>query len=306
MCWWIEMLAKTQGFPRASFARISPQMRLTAMWLLPPAAWFVVFLLVPYLITAYYSLGHMQSYRYVAGFSLSNYARIFTTAPYSGAIAQSAEIGLLTALFSSLVAYPVAMVMAFRVTGAAARSAMYLLVILPWWASYLVKAYAWKTILGPHGILNSLLLSMHVVESPITILLYNKASVVLTLTYIFTPFAILSIYASLERIPASLLEAAEDLGAGGAEIFWRIILPLSVPGLLAGAVITFALGFGDFVAPALLGGADTLMISTIMINLLGVANDRPLASAIGIIIVILAFLLIGVMGWAERRVTVRI
>ena len=304
------MQAKTRrlaaGFPRATFARMSPEMRQKAMWRLPPAAWFVVFLLVPYLITAYYSFGHMQSYRYVPGFSLANYIRIFSTAPYSGAIAQSAVIGLLTAVFSSLAAYPVAMVMAFCITRPAARSAMYVLVILPWWASYLVKAYAWKTILGPHGILNSLLVDLHLIASPMTILLYNQASVVLTLTYIFTPFAILSIYASLERIPASLLEAAEDLGAGGVQIFWRIILPLSVPGLLAGAVITFALGFGDFVAPALLGGADTLMISTIMINLLGVANDRPLASAIDIIIAGLAFLLIGLMDWAERRVTVRL
>jgi spermidine/putrescine transport system permease protein len=116
---------------------------------------------------------------------------------------------------------------------------------------------------------------------------------------------VLSIYASLERIPTSLLEAAANLGASGWETFLRIILPLSLPGVIAGAVIAFSLSFGDFVAPALVGGADALMISNIVINLLGVAFDWPMAAAIGIVVIAFGLTLISISGRVEQRGAVR-
>ena len=125
------------------------------------------------------------------------------------------------------------------------------------------------------------------------------------LIYIFTPFAVLSIYASLERIPTSLLEAATDLGASGWEIFRSLILPLSLPGLIAGGIITFSLAFGDFVAPALVGGADAVMISNIVINLLGVAFDWPMAAAIGVVVIAFGLTLISISSRLEARGAVR-
>lgn len=127
----------------------------------------------------------------------------------------------------------------------------------------------------------------------------------MVLIYIFTPFAVLSTYASLERIPASLLEAAADLGASGGEIFRRIILPLSLPGVIAGGIITFSLSFGDFVAPALVGGADAVMISNIVINLLGVAFDWPMAAAIGIVVIAFGLVLISASQYVEKRGAIR-
>jgi spermidine/putrescine transport system permease protein len=177
---------------------------------------------------------------------------------------------------------------------------------VPWWASYLVKAYAWKTILGSEGVVNQGLQAVGLIDHPITSLIYNQTSVALVLVYIFTPFAVLSIYASLERIPGSLIEAARDLGASSWETFYRIILPLSVPGVLAGAIITFSLAFGDFVAPALVGGADAVMISNIVINLLGVAFDWPMAAAIGIVVIALGLALISVSGRIEEKGSVRL
>lgn len=280
--------------------------RRMMLWLLPPIAWFTIFMLVPYGLLFYYSLGSVDDMRFIPGVSLHNFARVFTDEPYLSVILKSARIGLMTSIFSALVAYPLAFFLAFHVRSASLKFVLYLLVIVPWWASYLVKAYAWKTILGTNGILNVTLQGLGLTDEPVRLFLYNEFSVVLTLTYIFTPFAVLSIYAQLERVPTSLIEAARNLGAGGWEIFFRIVLPISVPGIIAGGIITFSLAFGDFVAPVLVGGAQSVMISNIVINLLGVAFDWPMAAAIGLVIISLGLALISLSGWLEEKTHVRL
>ena len=275
-------------------------------WLAPPILWFTVFMLVPYAMLFYYSLGSVNYVTFEPGFSAANFIKVFTTQPYLGVMLKSAKLGLMTAIFTSILAYPVAFCLAFYAPAGRAKNFLYMLVIVPWWASYLVKAYAWKTILGSHGLINQLLLNTGIISHPLTFLLYNEFSVALTLTYIFTPFAILSIYSQLERIPVSLIEGARDLGATGWQIFYKIVFPISVPGILAGAVITFSLAFGDFISPALVGGPNSIMISNIVINLLGRAFDWPLAAAIGLVIIGMATALITVANHIERRLTVRL
>jgi spermidine/putrescine transport system permease protein len=272
-------------------------------WLVPPVGWFTVFMLVPYAMLFYYSLGSVDYMTFKPGFSAANFIRVFTTEPYLGVLLKSIKLGLITAVGSAILGYPLAFCMAFHTRSAVAKFRLYLLVIVPWWAAYLVKAYAWKTILGTTGIVNSglAMLGFH----PLTFLIYNQTSVALVLIYIFTPFAVLSIYASLERIPTSLLEAAADLGASGWETFRRLILPLSLPGVIAGGIIAFSLSFGDFVAPALVGGADAIMISNIVINLLGVAFDWPMAAAIGIVVIVFGLTLISISSHIEERGAVR-
>lgn len=279
--------------------------RRMLFWVLPPVAWFSVFMLIPYALLLYTSLGKVEDMRFIPGLSLDNFIRVFTVDPYLGVILKSARIGLMTAVFSAVVAYPLAFFLAFHVRSSRFKFLIYLLVIVPWWASYLVKAYAWKTILGSGGILNVALQKVGLTDEPVRIFLYNEFSVVMTLTYIFTPFAVLSIYAQLERIPTSLIEAARNLGAGGWMIFLRIILPISVPGVVAGSIITFSLAFGDFVAPVLVGGPESVMVSNVVINLLGVAFDWPLAAAIGLVIITLGLLLISASGWLEKKTQTR-
>ncbi|ODT30184.1 MAG: hypothetical protein BGO93_17345 [Mesorhizobium sp. 65-26] len=274
-------------------------------WVVPPVAWFTVFMLIPYAMLLYTSLGRVEDMRFIPGLSLRNFIQVFTVDPYLSVIIKSARIGLMTAVLSAIVAYPLSFFLAFHVRSSRLKFLIYLLVIVPWWASYLVKAYAWKTILGSGGILNALLQKAGLTDEPVRIFLYNEFSVVVTLTYIFTPFAVLSIYAQLERIPTSLIEAARNLGAGGWMIFWRIIAPISVPGVVAGGIITFSLAFGDFVAPVLVGGPDSVMISNIVINLLGVAFDWPMAAAIGLVIITLGLLLISASGWLEEKTQIR-
>lgn len=279
--------------------------RRMIFWLVLPIAWFTVFMLVPYAMLLYTSLGHVDDMRFIPDLSLDNFVRVFTTDPYLGVILKSARIGLMTSILASMVAYPLAFFLAFHVSSSRLKFLVYLLVIVPWWASYLVKAYAWKTILGTNGILNATLQGMGLTDEPVRLFLYNEFSVVVTLTYIFTPFAVLSIYAQLERVPTSLIEAARNLGADGWMIFRRIILPISVPGIVAGGIITFSLAFGDFVAPVLVGGPDSVMISNVVINLLGVAFDWPLAAAIGLVIITLGLILISASGWLEEKTQTR-
>src|SRR5207237_4881714 len=138
------------------------------------------------------------------------------------------------------------------------------LLIRPPLVSYLVRAYAWKTILGSEGVLNTLLQYAHLTRHPVEFLLYSPFAVVLTLTHIYTPFAFLPIYASLEHIPRNLVEASQDLSASPLQTFWRVIFPLSIPGVLAGATFAFVLSLGDFLAPLLLCGPSGLMISNIV------------------------------------------
>jgi spermidine/putrescine transport system permease protein len=275
-------------------------------WLGLPVAWFLVFILAPYLINLYFSLGSSEDYEFVPGFSLANYQRIMTVQPYASVLVNSARIGALTALFACLVGYPVALTAAFGLKTSRARFVVPLLIMLPWWASYLVKAYAWRTILGSNGLINSSLIHLGIIAKPLGFLLYNEFSVVLTLTYIFTPFATLSILNQLERIPLSLVEAASNLGATRFEVFARIVLPISLPGVLTGAIITFALSFGDFIAPALLGGSHSLMIGSVILAQLGVANNRAMAAAIAMLIVVVAFSLVRLMKRLERSSAVRI
>ncbi|MGD9502780.1 MAG: ABC transporter permease [Methyloceanibacter sp.] len=280
--------------------------RQTLLWLMPPLAWFFVFMIVPYGLLLYYSLGTVENVTFHPGFTVKNFVRLFTTEPYLGVLLKSIRIGLIAGIGAALLGYPLAFALAFHVSSARARFIVYLLIIAPWWAAYLVKAYAWKTILGSHGLINSALLSSGAIQEPLTVLLYNEFSVCLTLIYIFTPFAALSIYASLDRIPPSIIESARDLGASTWEIFARIVWPLSVPGVMAGVIIASSLAFGDFIAPALVGGPSGIMITNIVVNLLGVAFDWPMAAAIGVVTIALGIALISLAQYFEHKKAVRL
>lgn len=279
--------------------------RQLLLWLLPPLLWFIVFMLIPYCLLFYYSLGSTDYMTFKPGLSLDNLIKVLTAEPYLSVLLKSARIGALTAIGATILAYPVAFCLAFHTRSSRAKFLIYLLVIVPWWAAYLVKAYAWKTILGTGGIINALLLNMHLIQEPLRLILYNQFSVILTLVYIFTPFSILSIYSQLERIPTSMIEAASNLGATTAETLFKIVLPLSMPGVVAGAIITFALAAGDFIAPALVGGSDAVMISNVVVNLLGVAFDWPMAASIGIVVIGVGTALISVGQYLEHRAQAR-
>ena len=248
---------------------------------LPPLLWVAVFLLVPYALLLCYSFWSVSpSQIIVHSWTLDNYRELFRVNVYLQTLFRSTWIAARVTLFSVLLGYPLAYYLSFY--AGARKDLFYQLVIIPLWVSYLVRAYAWKTILGSDGVLNTLLQYVHLTKHPLEFLLYSPFAVVLTLTHIYTPFAFLPIYASLEHIPRNLVEASQDLGASPMQTFWRVIFPLSIPGVLAGATFAFVLSLGDFLAPLLLGGPSGIMISNIVVSLFGAAYNWPLGAAISL------------------------
>ena len=180
---------------------------------------------------------------------------------------------------------------------------MYMAVIIPLWVSYLVRAYAWKIILGQEGILNGLLHHAgHDPTSRSTFLLYSKWAVILALIHIYTPFTLMPIYAVLESIPAALKEASQDLYASRWQTFLHVVLPLSLPGVIAGCTFAFVLSMGDFIAPQLLGGNDSaLMVSNLVVSLFGVAYNWPLGAAVSVVMLSLTLTLLWLANRLETR-----
>jgi spermidine/putrescine transport system permease protein len=200
-----------------------------------------------------------------------------------------------------LLGYPLAYYLSFY--AGPRKHLLYQLVIVPLWVSYLVRGYAWKTILGSDGVLNGLLQYLHITRHPVEFFLYSPFAVVLTLTHIYTPFTFLPIYASLEHVPRNLVEASQDLGASPRATFWRVVFPLSLPGVLAGATFAFVLTLGDFLAPLLVGGPSGIMISNIVVSLFGAAYNWPLGAAISLCMLLLVVSLLFVVERVERKLS---
>jgi len=248
---------------------------------LPPLIWVSVFLLLPYVLMFCYSFWTVSSSQQLLHtWTFSNYSELLTRQVYWQTLLRSMWIAVRVMIFSLLLGYPLAYFLSFH--AGRKKDLYYQLVIIPLWVSYLVRAYAWKTILGTDGVLNTLLQYVHLTQHPLDFLLYSPLAVVLTLTHIYTPFAVLPIYAALEHIPRNLVEASHDLGASPAQTFWRVIFPLSIPGVIAGGTFAFVLSLGDFLAPLLLGGPSGIMISNIVVSLFGAAYNWPLGAAISL------------------------
>jgi spermidine/putrescine transport system permease protein len=267
---------------------------------LPPLLWVTVFLLVPYALLLCYSFWSVSpSQTIVHAWTLDNYRELFRVNVYLQTLFRSMWIAARVMIFSLLLGYPLAYYLSFY--AGERKDLFYQLVIIPLWVSYLVRAYAWKTILGGDGVLNTLLQYVHLTKHPLEFLLYSPFAVVLTLTHIYTPFAFLPIYASLEHIPRNLVEASHDLGASPFQTFWRVIFPLSIPGVLAGATFAFVLSLGDFLAPLLLGGSSGIMISNIVVSLFGAAYNWPLGAAISLCMLLLVLGLLLLSEKVEKK-----
>jgi len=267
---------------------------------LPPFAWITLFLFLPYCLLfcySFWSLGEFQQIVHHA--TLANYAHLFTNPLYLTVILRSLRIAFSVVLLSLLIGYPLAYFLVFH--SGRYRHLLYQAVIIPLWVSYLVRAYAWKVIFGNEGVLNTLLVWSHAVSHPLSFLLYSPFAVIVTLTHIYVPFVVLPVVASLEKIPRELLESSSDLGARPWQTFLRVILPLSLPGVISGATLAFLLSFGDFLAPLLLGGPSSVMIANIVANLFGADYNWPLGAAVAVVILLIVVTILSVTQRLERR-----
>ena len=266
---------------------------------LPPLLWVGIFLLLPYALLLAHSFWLVRDGFIVHDWNLQNYAKLLQNPIYAQVLFRSMRIAGAVTLLSLLLCYPVAYYMSFH--AGVRKDLLYQLVIVPLWVSYLVRGYAWKTILGSEGVLNGFLQYLHFTHEPVSFFLYSPFAVVLMLTHIYTPFVFLPLYASLEHIPRILIEASHDLGATPRVTFLRVILPLSLPGLLAGATFAFVLTLGDFLAPQLVGGPSSIMIANIVQSLFGTAYDWPLGAAISVCILLLTISLLFLTERLEKR-----
>jgi len=266
---------------------------------LPPLLWVGLFLLLPYALMLAHSFWVVRDGLIVHQWNLQNYRTLATNPVYVEVLLRSMRIAASVTLCSLLLGYPLAYYLSFH--AGARREILYQLVIVPLWVSYLVRGYAWKTILGSDGVLNGFLQYLHLTNAPVGFLLYSPFAVILMLTHIYTPFVFLPIYAALEHIPRPVVEASQDLGAGPFKTFLRVILPLSLPGLLAGATFAFVLSLGDFLAPLLVGGASGTMIANIVQSLFGAAYDWPLGAAISVCILLITMTLLFLTERIEKR-----
>lgn len=265
----------------------------------PPLVWVSLFLVLPYALMFAHSFWTVRDGLLVHQWNLQNYRALLSNPLYVSVLLRTVRIAASVTLCSVLLGYPLAYYLSFH--AGPRKELLYQLVIVPLWVSYLVRGYAWKTILGSQGVLNGLLQYLHLTREPVSFFLYSPFAVVLMLTHIYTPFVFLPIYAALEHIPRALIEASQDLGAGARATLLRVILPLSMPGLLAGATFAFVLSLGDFLAPLLVGGPSATMIANIVQSLFGAAYDWPLGAAISVSILVITVSLLFLTERLEKR-----
>jgi spermidine/putrescine transport system permease protein len=240
------------------------------------------------------------------GASLSHYAEVLGRAGYRALFWRSIGISALVTAATVLLAYPMAYFVAFhagRRKFAHSKTIWMIALTIPFWTSYLLRVFAWKIILGYGGVINSALLSLHLISQPLGALLYNPFAVVVTLTHAWAAFAILPIYVSLEKIDRSLLEAATDLGDGPIRRFLRITLPLSMPGVIGAAILIFVPTTGDYVTPTLVGGPQGAMIANVIAVQFERVGNWPLGAALALASMAMVALAAGLFVAAARLVT---
>jgi putrescine transport system permease protein len=281
-----------------------------------PFLWLAVFFLLPFLIVLKISLsdpataqppyrplldwsGGFEALRtFVSSLDVENFQTLFGDDLYFGAALSSLRIAAISTLLLLMIGYPIAYAMA-RATPRW-RPLLVALVILPFWTSFLIRIYAWIGILRTEGLLNQVLIGTGLIAEPLTILNTDTA-VFIGIVYAYLPFMILPLYAALERLDGTLLEAAEDLGCPPWKVFWTVTVPLSVPGIVAGSLLCFIPIVGEFVVPDLLGGSETLMIGRTLWSEFFSNRDWPLASAVAVVLLVILVIPIVVFRDIEAR-----
>ena len=249
--------------------------------LTPPMAWFVlVYLasLVLLLITAFWSIDPFTT-QIVQVWNTDNFRIILTEPTYRAIIGRTVGIAALVTVTDAILAFPFAYFMA-KVATRRTQTVLFAAVLLPLWASYLARVYAWILILAHNGILNSTLLALHLPAANIG---YTNIAMWVVFSYVWLPFMIVPVYSALERVPESLLEAAADLGARRLRSLLDVLLPLALPGIAAGSIFTFSLTLGDYITPILVGGAGSSFIGNVAYANIGLAGNVPFAAAVATI-----------------------
>jgi putrescine transport system permease protein len=277
-----------------------------------PTVWLLLLFFIPFIIVFKISFSEsrlaMPPYtpllEWVGGklvsikLNFSNYAFLFTDALYGASYLYSLKVAAVSTLFCLLIGYPMAYAIAR--SSESSRNVLLMLIILPFWTSFLLRVYAWIGLLKTNGVINNVLMATGIIHEPLT-MLQTDFAVYIGIVYSYLPFMILPLYSNLEKHDATLLEAAFDLGAGPITTFFRITLPQSVPGIVAGSLLVFIPAVGEYVIPSLLGRTDQLMIGRVLSDEFFENRDWPIASAVAILMLGLLVIPMMLFQHFERR-----
>jgi len=254
-------------------------------WAVYPAlVWTAAFFVVPIAVMLMESFWQRLGGKIVATWTLANYAKFFARSYFYEALLNSLEVTLIVTVVSILLAYPLAYLLAYRVPARWQRL-MLMLVVLPFWTSYVIRSYSWLLVLSNNGVVNQALLGLGLIDEPL-VMSNTRGATVLGFVHFFTMLLTLTIYANLVQIKASYRKAAADLGASGLQILLRITLPLSLPGVAVGAFLTFVLAIGDYITPQILGGSRELLMPQAIMLQIGRRADFPMASALSMVLMV--------------------
>ena len=247
-----------------------------------PTAFLIFFFILPVILLFGISFFQGRSFQIVPEFTLDNYIRSLSAAGFWKVTAVGLQNGFFTAAISVVMCFPVAWYMVYRT-----RSSLLLyLVLLSWFSSYLVRVYAWRTILGTNGVINSFLISVGVVDAPVSWLIFSPFATVITLIHIMAPFALLILVSALRDVKKDYLDAAHDLGSSQWALMTRVVLPMSYKGIVGAFMFTFILAAGDFITPQLLGGRNGVTTGLLISNQFRSAGNWPLGSAMAFILMV--------------------
>lgn len=278
---------------------VSSLVRRGVVWgLVPVTVWETVFYLLPmtYLVLA--SFWEVRDLRLLKTWTLENYRLILFDATYYSTYFRSLGLALSVVLITMIAAYPLAYALVFTIPARYRRLCL-IAIVIPFWTSYLIRAYSWQIILGDTGLINQLLQALGVIEQPVHILFTHTATRI-GLTHFCLPLMTLNLYAVMENIDPHLLEAASDLGARRWRTFYEVILPLSLPGLVIGSMLVFIFAFADFITPSLLGGGTKPVLPQLVVDALKNIFDVPMASALSMLLVATVFLVfLGLLRWVN-------
>ena len=274
-----------------------------------PYGWFILLVAIPLLIVMKISLSEMEAtsvssmISWTNGFptlklNFANYQFIFSDALYVKTYISSLKYALLTTIICLAIGYPFAYFMARAPKHI--QPTLLMLIMLPFWTSFLLRIYAWKTLLVSNGVINNILLSWHIIDTPL-VMMNNSFSLIIGMVYSYLPFMILPLYANLSKLDIRYLEAAADLGTSPFKAFWLITVPLSKAGIIAGSMLVFIPAVGEFVIPELLGGPDTLMIGRVLWDEFFSNNDWPMAAAVAVVMIALILVPMAILNKAETK-----
>lgn len=263
-------------------------------WLVTPACvWLGLFLLLPLVIVLVYSLWESTITGIRPVWGLQNYRRIFEGTLYLRLLAKSLTTAVIVTMLTILIGYPVAYFVA-RKSGRY-KAIFLILVLVPFWTSFLLRNFAWMPVLGTHGVLNQLLVGLRILAQPRPIFLYSDLAVYIGFVHTLLPYLIVPVYVSIEALDPRLIEAAKDLGASKIRTLLHITIPLSMPGIISGSIIVFVNVAGAYVTPRLLGGSSGIMYGNTLADQFGATYDLPFGSALSLILMIIVLLGIGLL-----------